>query len=118
MNASGAILMSGQYNLNPENPRRFDKAYYGSDTEKYAEMSALNHLDGLQVPLFIIFAEFDPHQIEMQSVELFEALCKKDNHCPRLTRIKNHNHLSEAVHINTSDISIGPEIIDFIKTGR
>jgi len=115
---SGAILMSGQYKLNPANPRPFDKAYYGSDTEKYAEMSALNHLDGLQVPVFIIFAEFDPHQIEMQSVELFEALCKRDNHCPRLTRIKNHNHISEAVHINTSDISIGPEIIDFIKTRR
>jgi triacylglycerol lipase len=115
---SGAILMSGQYNLNPENPRRFDKAYYGSDTEKYAEMSAIKHLEGLEVPLFIIFAEFDPHQIEMQSVELFEALCRKNNHCPRLTRIRNHNHISEAVHINTSDISIGPEIIDFIKTGR
>jgi len=115
---SGAILMSGQYKLNPANPRPFDKAYYGSDTDKYAEMSAINHLEGLQVPLFIIFAEFAPHQIEMQSVELFEALCRKDKHCPRLTRIKDHNHISEAVHINTSDISIGPEIIDFIKTRR
>jgi hypothetical protein len=81
-------------------------------------MSAINHLEGLEVPLFIIFAEFDPHQIEMQSVELFEALCRKDNQCPRMTRIKNHNHISEAVHINTSEESIGPEIIDFIKTGR
>ena len=115
---SGAILMSGQYKLNPTNPSRFDKAYYGSDTEKYAEMSAINHLEGLEVPLFIIFAEFDTHQIEMQSVELFEALCRKNNHCPRLTRIKNHNHISESVHINTSDISIGPEIVDFIENGR
>jgi dipeptidyl aminopeptidase/acylaminoacyl peptidase len=110
--------MSGQYNLNPANPGRFDKAYYGSDTDKYAEMSAINHLEGLEVPLFIIFAEFDTHQIEMQSVALVEALCRKNNHCPRLTRIKNHNHLSESVHINTADASIGPEIIDFIKTGR
>jgi hypothetical protein len=52
--------MSGQYNLNPENPGRFGKAYYGSNREKYAEMSVINNLDGLQVPLFIIFAEFDP----------------------------------------------------------
>jgi triacylglycerol lipase len=115
---SGAILMSGQYILDPANPRPFDKAYYGSDTQKYAEMSAINHLEGLEVPLFIIFAEFDPHQIEMQSVSLFEALCKRDEHCPRLSRIKNHNHISEAAHINTLDESIGPEIIDFIKTRR
>jgi triacylglycerol lipase len=115
---SGAILMSGQYHLNPNNPRPFDKAYYGEDTGKYADMSAINHLDGLEVPLFIIFAEFDPHQIEMQSVELFEAICKRDEHCPRLTRIRNHNHISEAAHINTSDESIGPEIVEFIKTGR
>ena len=115
---SGAILMSGQYNLNPTNPGRFDKAYYGSDTDKYAEMSAINHLEGLEVPLFIIFAEFDTYPIEIQSVALVEALCRKDRHCPRLTRVKNHNHLSECVHINTEDASIGPEIIDFIKTGR
>jgi acetyl esterase/lipase len=115
---AGAILMSGQYDPDPKQPGPFDKAYYGTDTEKYAEMAAINHIDGLEVPVFIVFAEFDTHQIEMQSVKLFEALCERDKHCPRLTRIKNHNHISEALHINTEDASIGPEIIDFIKTGR
>lgn len=115
---AGAVLMSGQYDPDPIDPGRFDKAYYGSDTEKYAEKAAINHIDGFRVPVFIIFAEYDTHQIEMQSVRLFEALCTRDSDCPRLTRIKNHNHISESLHINTGDESIGPEIIDFIETGR
>ena len=114
----GAILMSGQYNPNPKNPGKIIKAYYGPDTENYAKRAAINRIDGLTVPVFIIFAEFDQHEIEMQSVELFKALCQRDKHCPRFTRIKNHNHLSESVHINTEDESIGTEIIDFIRTGR
>ena len=115
---AGAILMSGQYNPDPINPGPFDKAYYGSDTEKYAERAAINHIDGLEAPVFIIFAEYDTHQIEMQSVQLFEALCIRDSDCPRLTRIKNHNHISESLHIDTEDESIGPEIIDFVRTRR
>ena len=115
---AGAILMSGQYDPDPKQPGPFDGAYYGNETEKYAEMAAINHIDGLEVPVFIVFAEFDTHQIEMQSVRLFETLCERDQDCPRLTRIKNHNHISEALHIDTGDASIGPEIIDFIKTGR
>jgi len=115
---AGAILMSGQYNPNPENPGRFDRAYYGSDTENYPKKAALHHIDGLKVPLFIIFGEFDPHDIEMQNVELIRALCLRDKHCPRFTRIRNHNHISEVMHMNTEDESIGPEILDFIETGR
>ena len=115
---AGAILMSGQYDPDPKGPGPFDKAYYGTDTEKYAEMAAINHINRLRVPVFIVFAEFDTHQIEMQSVRLFEALCERDQACPRVTRIKNHNHFSEILHLNTEDGSIGPEIIDFIKTGR
>lgn len=116
--AAGAILMSGQYNPDPDDPGRYNSIYYGTDVKKYPERAAVNHLDGLKVPVFIIFAEFDPHDIEKQSVELLELLCKRDRHCPRVKRLVNHNHLSECVHINTEDESIGPDIIDFIKTGK
>jgi acetyl esterase/lipase len=113
---AGAILMSGQYHPDSKNPRSSDVAYYGPDTEKYAERSALNRIDGLRVPVFVVFAEFDPHEFEMQGLELLEALGKRHQDKElRFTIVKNHNHLSETVHLNTGEESIGPEMIDFIK---
>jgi len=113
---AGAILMSVPYNPSAKNPRSSDVAYYGPDTGNYAERAAITHVGGLNVPLFIVFAELDPLEFEMQSVELLGALRKLDKDKVRFATVKNHNHLSEAVHLNTGDDSIGPEIVDFIKT--
>jgi acetyl esterase/lipase len=113
---AGAVLMSGPYNPSAKNPRSSDVAYYGPDTENYGERAAINHTDTLKVPLFIIFAELDPLEFEMQSAELLEALRKGDKEKVRSALVRNHNHLSEVVHLNTGDDSIGPEIVDFIKT--
>jgi triacylglycerol lipase len=113
---SGAILMSGQYDPNPKNPTGSDVAYYGPDTENYRERAAINHINGLKFPVFIILAEYDPQEFEMQSVKLLEALCRRTKDNVRFAMVRNHNHLSEVVHLNTGDESIGPQIIDFIKT--
>ena len=113
---AGAILMSVPYNPSAKNPRSSDVAYYGPDTGNYAERAAITHVDGLNVPLFIVFAELDPLEFEMQSVELLGALRKLDKDKVRFATVRSHNHLSEAVHLNTGDDSIGPEIVDFIKT--
>jgi acetyl esterase len=113
---AGAILMSVPSNPSTKHPRSSDVAYYGPDTGKYAERAAVTHIDGLHVPLFIVSAELDPLEFEMQSLELLGALRKLDKDNVRSATVKNHNHLSEVVHLNTGDDSIGPEIVDFIKT--
>ena len=41
---AGAILMSGQYHPDPQNPGPFEKAYYGADTENYPKKAALHHI--------------------------------------------------------------------------
>jgi acetyl esterase len=113
---AGAILMSVPSNPSTKHPRSSDVAYYGPDTGKYAERAAVTHMDGLHVPLFIVSAELDPLEFEMQSLELLGALRKLDKDNVRSATVKDHNHLSEVVHLNTGDDSIGPEIVDFIKT--
>jgi len=113
---AGAVLMSGPYNPDAKNPRSSDLAYYGPDTENYAERAAIHHTDSLKVPLFIISAELDPLEFEMQSAELLGAIGKGNEEKVRFAVVTNHNHLSEVVHLNTGDDSIGPDIIDFIKT--
>jgi hypothetical protein len=54
----------------------------------------------------------------MQSLELLGALRKLDKDKVRSATVKNHNHLSEVVHLNTGDDSIGPELVDFINSCR
>jgi acetyl esterase len=115
---AGVILMSVPSNPSAKHPRSSDVAYYGPDTGNYAERAAITHVDGLRVPLFVVSAELDPLEFEMQSVELLRALRKRDRENVRFATVKNHNHLSEVVHLHTGDDSIGPELVDFINACR
>lgn len=112
----GAVLMSGQYKPVPGLPPM--TAYYGADTARYSAMSAIGHVDGRKIPVFIVFAEFDPYWMQMESIDLYRALCERDKQCPRLLRMVGHNHLSVTTSINTPDETLGPRIIDFIRRGR
>ncbi len=109
---SGAILMSGVYD-----PAMFPAPpYYGEDKSKYPSMAPIRYIDGRKIPVFIIFAEFDPYSFDVQTSDLFQALCQRDKACPTIKQLIGHNHLSEAYHIGTADESIGPDIVEFIRT--
>ena len=109
---SGAILMSGVYD-----PALFPAPlYYGEDKSKYPSMAPINFIDGRKIPIFMIFAELDPYNMEVQTSDLFQALCQRDKACPTIKQLIGHNHISEALHIGTADESIGPDIVEFIRT--
>jgi len=97
-------------------PAEANPSYYGKNASQYASMAAIRHIEGREIPVFIVFAELDPDFFHMQAAELFRALCQRDNSCPRIKQLANHNHMSEVYHINTADESIGPEILDFIHS--
>jgi len=109
---SGAILMSGVYD--PEKAPA--PPYYGEDKSKYPSMAPIRYIDGRKIPIFIIFAELDPYFLEVQTSDLFQALCQRDKACPTIKQLMGHNHLSEAYHIGTADESIAPDILEFIRT--
>ncbi len=109
---SGAILMSGVYD-----PAKVPvAAYYGEDSSKYPSMAPIRYIERGKIPTFIIFAEFDPYPFDVQTSDLFQALCQRDKACPTIKQLIGHNHLSEAYHIGTADESIGPDIAEFIRT--
>jgi acetyl esterase len=110
----GAILMSGTYDP-ASNP---NKTYFGEDPSKYPAMASLSHVEGRTMPVFITFAELDPDFFHLQAAALFTAICKRDNACPAIKQLIEHNHMSEVYHINTRDESIGPDILEFIRSRR
>ena len=111
---AGAILMSGP-TYDTDCLRKMDLVYYGEDTSKHPAMSVLNHVEGRKIPVFIMFAEFDPLEFDHHSIALFNALYERDKESPFIKRLLNHNHFSEVMQFNTGDNSIGPDILNFIN---
>ena len=63
-------------------------------------------------------AEYDQRNLVETTGELFVALCRRDDgRCPRLVQLRQHNHLSEVFHINTTDDRLGREILAFVDEG-
>lgn len=122
---AGVILNSGTYDAALEvvagkqfgipQPDKIDEAYYGGDKRRYPQMSTLLHLDAPKVPVFIIYTELDPTQMQVQAGELFGALCRRDRICPDLLWVANHDHISQIVSINTPDESVSGPILHFIE---
>lgn len=118
---AGLVLMSGRYRLeyraNDPNARNM-QAYFGTDPAQYPARSAITHIAGSRVPVFIVVAEYDNPGLDVSGAELFAALCARDSACPRMTRLERHNHLSMVHHFNTADEALGREILAFMQRGR
>jgi acetyl esterase/lipase len=118
---AGAVLMSGRYRLEltPNDPNLANmQAYFGRDAGQYLARSPISHVPGSRIRAFLVIAEFDNPGLDVLGAELFSALCRRDNACPRFTRLVGHNHISMVSHFNTADDALGREIRDFVRSGR
>ena len=119
---AGAVLMSGRYNVdyNPADPNGKNmQAYFGEDASVYANRSPITHInDGAKVSVFVVIAEYDNPGLDIRGAELLAALCARDGHCPRFTRLEKHNHLSEVFAFNSPDEQLGREIKEFMARGK
>jgi acetyl esterase len=111
---AGAILMSGPY-YDAKYITGPCQAYYGEDESAYPGMSVIANIGNCGIPIFIIFAEYDPPEFDYQSIILFNAIYEYYKISPFIKRIINHNHISEVMQFNSGDCSIGPDILSFIK---
>jgi triacylglycerol lipase len=81
--------------------------------------SFFRKLRGRSVELFLIDAELDPEPVKHQTEKLRNELCKLGARgCPRHMELAGHNHISEIVHLNTSDNLMGSRILDFVRRLR
>jgi len=115
-NISGSILFSGAYDLSIMKSDAVAK-YYGEDESLYPKMSSINFVSEECCPLFVVTSEFDPPVFKLQSERLIQKLIENE-HKPSHKNLSNHNHLSQVIHLNTDDKSIGPDLIDFINKNK
>ena len=107
----GAILLSGIYSNSNANSRN---VYYGKDLDLAQTRMPINAIDGRNIPLFVITAEFDRLGTQKESLTLIRRICDRDKKCPRHKQIPGHNHYSMMYHFNTLDDSIAYDILDFV----
>lgn len=115
---AGAILQSAVFDPAGAPPGPNVPAYFGSDRGAWAERSLFGKIGGRRIPVFILYAEYDPPEFKRESAKLRDALCKRDTACPRAKELAGHNHLSEILHLNTQDASMGPELLSFVRETR
>ncbi len=113
----GAIIQSGIFDPAAAPPGPNVEAYFGKAHESWHAKSLYGKLQGRKIPVFIISAEFDPPPFKEESAKLRDELCKLRG-CPRHTELAGHNHLSEILHLNTADDSMGTDILGFVRFPR
>jgi acetyl esterase len=124
---AGTVLISGVYNAQLEmlarlqfgvsTPDPRNEAYFGSDFDRYRQMSTVELIDAPQsAPLLITYAELDLLAMQVQAGELFARLVTHHGYSPQLRVIPGHNHLTQVYAVNTGDESLSAPLLEFLRT--
>ncbi len=112
----GAILFAPRtvdLTARPIGPER-DAQYYAAEGDR-ADQSVVNHVGGCAMPVMIACAEYEPEVIIDQTRRMIEALANRDSRLPMVVGVSGHNHIFVVAPIGTSDDSLGPDLIEFIR---
>lgn len=118
---AGLIFISGRVRADnlPENPNaRKVEQYYGTDSSKYEDYSAVAHIDAKSLPTFVAWAEFENPLVDVYCAELVYRLANAKRKAPPSMWLPGHNHTSAIAHIGTSDERLGQAIVDFVRNPR
>ena len=106
-------LARGQFGVATPDPR--NEAYFGSDFERYPQMSTVELIDAPpSAPLLITYAELDLLGMQVQAGELFARLVTRHGYSPLLRVIRGHNHLTQVYAVNTGDESLSAPLLEFL----
>ena len=111
---SGAVLLSGLYDMAvaADNPPKF--AYFGKDAALYPERSSLEGLvEHCKIPLLVGVCEFDPPDFQKQALLLLYALFDRDKRLPNTLYLAGHNHLSSIYLLGSSADTLGAPLGEF-----
>ncbi len=112
---AGAILTSGIFDKSGGVPESPWSSYYGTDTRRYPQLSAIPGLSTCKLPLMITWGELDRADFIADSEALVAARRKAGRAVTALC-VANHSHISEIYAIGTADTSLTDPVLDFIKT--
>lgn len=122
----GAILASGPYHARLERlargpfgvdtPDPRNDAYFGTDdAAALSAASIVEQVDAAPLPLLISYAERDLLQMQVQAGELFARLTAQHGFQPELLCVRDHNHFSQTVALNTGDDSLAGPVTGFVR---
>ncbi len=111
---TGAIMISGLYDVARADHNSFNAAYYGEDAARWPEQSTLQKMSATSVPCLYTVSQFDPPEFQRQAAWLVEAHTTRHGRWPRLIQLTGHNHLSSVLQIGSAMDTLGPELLRFI----
>ncbi|MBX9759962.1 MAG: alpha/beta hydrolase [Beijerinckiaceae bacterium] len=114
LDVRAAVLSSGLYVLRAADMRPNVAQYFGGDEGKFQRRSALTHVGGTTVPVFLSVAEFDPVPLATPTFELAAALTRRDGHPPQIMRVDGHNHFSYISSIGSPDVRFSDALLSFV----
>jgi triacylglycerol lipase len=112
---AGAILVSGPYTFDFENPSRGELAYFGEDRSRWPGMVVPGNVTRTDIPVLFTTAEWDNARYVRAFAELYSELVLEHGILPRYRQSPGHNHSSQLLSLGTSDVSVSSEIVDFIE---
>lgn len=104
-------LAREQFGISTPDPR--NEAYFGTDPQRWADANIVELVDAEPFPLLISFAERDLLQMQVQAGELFARLVTRHGFAPQLLCLRDHNHYSQTMAINTGDESLSDPLARF-----
>jgi acetyl esterase/lipase len=112
---AGAILVSGPYTFDFENPSRGELAYFGEDRTLWADRVIPGHLTRTEIPVLFTTAEWDNPRYTGPFAKIYAELVLEHGVVARYHQSLGHNHTSQLLSLGTEDTSVSAELIDFIE---
>lgn len=116
LDVRAAVLCSGLYVLRKADMRPNVAQYFGDDEAQFERRSAISHVPGTTIPVFLSVAEFDPVPLATPTFELAAALTRRDGRPPPIMRVDGHNHFSYISSIGSPDQRFSDALLSFVRT--
>ncbi len=111
---AGAILQSGVYGIDADNPPPNHLAYYGDDKSQYSLRQMIGNVTFCDFPLLMTVAEYDPVRFESGAYRLLAELVDKSAPRPQIKQFLQHNHITPAMAVGTGDADVEGTLLSFM----
>lgn len=115
----GGVLMSARLraDVDPINPNaKGVAAYFGDDDPGLLEQcSPVTYAEISRVPTMVVIAQYENPLLDVYGLEMAYRLSKGRRQAMRFVQAPLHNHISLVAHFNTEEVSVGADIVEFIR---
>jgi acetyl esterase/lipase len=109
---AGAVLLSGIYRSSADGSAG-EQLYFGTDTSKYKDRSALPGLLEVDVPIVLAWSTADPPRLITEAEKLKQSLCGA-GHCPRTALLTKADSPASVFDLDGSGTSLADRIHQLI----